>query len=96
MTKSKNISFEKSLDTLEKLVKKMDSGDLSLEDSLASFEQGIQLVRQCQQQLQQAEQKVYELLSTNGDLQLEALNSAAETDMPSSRFDIDSDNDIPF
>lgn len=94
MTKSKNISFEQSLETLEQLVKKMDSGDLSLEASLASFEQGIQLVRQCQQQLQQAEQKVQQLLGSNDDLQLQTLSNTSDDGQPSAKFDFE--DDIPF
>ncbi|HEY9033309.1 MAG TPA: exodeoxyribonuclease VII small subunit [Pseudomonadales bacterium] len=69
MAKSKTASFEQSLQTLEQLVRQMDSGELSLEQSLGVFEQGIGLIRQCQQQLQQAEQKVQLLVDNNGELQ---------------------------
>lgn len=69
MAKSKTASFEQSLQTLEQLVRQMDSGELSLEQSLGLFEQGIGLIRQCQQQLQQAEQKVQLLVDNNGELQ---------------------------
>ena len=95
MPKSKNRSFEHSLETLEQLVKKMDSGDLSLEESLASFEQGIQLVRQCQQQLQQAEQKVHELLGNNEDLQLQVLNNAKGDTASSATLFSDFEDDTP-
>ncbi|MEO6800091.1 MAG: exodeoxyribonuclease VII small subunit [Rhodanobacter sp.] len=54
--------FEHSLDELEQLVAKMEGGDLSLEESLASFERGIGLFRNCQQSLQQAELRVRLLL----------------------------------
>ena len=50
---------------LEQLVEKMEQGELSLEDSLQHFEQGIQLSRACQQALQEAEQKVEILLRKN-------------------------------
>ncbi len=50
--------FEHSLDELEQLVAKMEGGDLSLDDSLASFERGIGLYRQCQQSLEKAELRV--------------------------------------
>lgn len=56
-------SFEESLGELEALVERMESGELSLEDSLSAFERGIALTRSCQQALQAAEQKV-EILST--------------------------------
>ena len=51
-------SFEDSLAELEALVERMESGELSLEDSLSAFERGIALTRNCQQALQAAEQKV--------------------------------------
>lgn len=66
MTESpdKQPTFEQALDELEQLVEKMESGDLSLDESLASFERGIALTRTCQQSLKAAEQKV-EILSSN-------------------------------
>ena len=63
--KSKGLSFEEALDELETLVDTMERGDLSLEDSLKSFERGVQLTRTCQEALKNAEQKV-EILSKNG------------------------------
>ncbi|MEY2168009.1 MULTISPECIES: exodeoxyribonuclease VII small subunit [unclassified Rhodanobacter] len=54
--------FEHSLDELEQLVAKMEGGELSLDESLASFERGIGLYRHCQQALEQAELRVRLLL----------------------------------
>lgn len=54
--------FEHSLDELEQLVTRMEGGELSLDESLASFERGIGLFRHCQQSLQQAELRVRLLL----------------------------------
>ncbi|WJW76231.1 exodeoxyribonuclease VII small subunit [Thiohalobacter sp. IOR34] len=59
--------FEKTLAELEALVEKMEQGDMSLEESLKSFERGIQLTRSCQQALQAAEQKVEQLLEDHGE-----------------------------
>jgi len=50
--------FESSLDELEKLVARMEHGDLSLDDSLKSFERGISLYRNCQSALEQAQLRV--------------------------------------
>lgn len=50
--------FERSLDELEQLVLKMEKGDLSLDDSLAAYERGVALYRQCQGALEQAELRV--------------------------------------
>lgn len=56
------IDFEHSLDELEQLVARMEGGELSLDESLASFERGIGLYRHCQQALDQAELRVRLLL----------------------------------
>jgi exodeoxyribonuclease VII small subunit len=58
------MNFETALDGLETLIKKMETGQLSLEDSLKCFEEGIQLTRLCQQALKEAQQKVEILTST--------------------------------
>ncbi|WP_304162641.1 exodeoxyribonuclease VII small subunit [Lonsdalea britannica] len=57
------VSFESSLNELEHIVARLESGDLPLEEALQAFEQGIQLARQGQQKLQQAEQRVQILLN---------------------------------
>jgi exodeoxyribonuclease VII small subunit len=59
------MEFEKKLGRLEEIVAKMESGDLSLEDSLKMFEEGVKLSRECNTQLQAAEQKVKVLLSVD-------------------------------
>ncbi|WP_455218218.1 exodeoxyribonuclease VII small subunit [Kaarinaea lacus] len=59
---SKPINFEKALDELESLVERMEKGESSLEDSLKDFERGIELTRQCQAALAEADQKVQILL----------------------------------
>jgi len=58
-----NNDFEQQLAELETLVEHMENGDISLEDSLKSFEQGIKLARSCQKSLKEAELKVKILLS---------------------------------
>lgn len=50
--------FETSLDELEQLVARMEQGDMSLDDSLKSFERGVALYRNCQSALEQAELRV--------------------------------------
>ena len=58
-----NLTFEEALEALEALVERMERGDLSLEESLQSFERGVQLTRTCQNALKSAEQKVEILTS---------------------------------
>lgn len=66
--KKKAVDFEQSLQQLEALVSEMEKGDLSLEESLKAFENGIQLTRECQTRLSEAEQKVQVLLEQQGEL----------------------------
>ena len=63
--------FEEALQELEQLVEQMEQGDLTLEESLKSFERGVKLTRTCQTALQEAEQKVQILLEKNGEPSLE-------------------------
>jgi exodeoxyribonuclease VII small subunit len=52
------LSFEQALAELEKIVKKMESGELSLEQALATHKRGLELARFCQQRLEAAQQQV--------------------------------------
>lgn len=54
--------FEKALSELEELVRKLEQGELSLEQSLAAFERGVKLTRECQTALRSAEQRVQQLM----------------------------------
>ena len=73
--KTITINFEKTFTELEDLVKKMEGGDLSLEESLKYFERGILLTKDCQQALNKAEQKVRILLEKNNKNNLESFGS---------------------
>ena len=59
--------FEKTLAELEKLVVNLEEGDLSLDESLSGFKQGIELTRQCQSVLDNAQQTVEQLLDTEDE-----------------------------
>ncbi|MDX1692312.1 MAG: exodeoxyribonuclease VII small subunit [Ketobacteraceae bacterium] len=72
--------FESALSTLESLVERMESGEMSLEDSLSAFEQGIQLTKSCQQALRDAEQRVKVLIEQNGSESLKDFGSDAADD----------------
>ncbi len=54
--------FEQSLDELEQLVTRMEQTEMGLDDSLKSFERGVELYRNCQSALEQAELRVKQLL----------------------------------
>ncbi len=66
--KKQALTFEQSLADLETLVNKMEAGDLSLDESLAAFEDGVKLTRDCQKMLDEAQQKVQILTERNGQL----------------------------
>ena len=57
-------NFNKGLLQLEEIINKMESGELSLEDSLKYFEQGVKIHRQCHTALTDAEQRI-SVLSEN-------------------------------
>ena len=55
------LSFEQALDELDALVRKMESGELSLDDSIAAYRRGAQLAQHCQGKLAAAEQEITKL-----------------------------------
>lgn len=59
------MDFEKKLNKLEGIVEKMESGDLSLDESLTAFEEGIRLSKDCNERLNKAEEKVKKLLDVD-------------------------------
>jgi exodeoxyribonuclease VII small subunit len=60
---SKTKTFEKSVEELDSIVSKMESGELSLDESLKLFEQGVKLTRSCQKTLADAESKIEKLMA---------------------------------
>lgn len=61
-------TFEASMHELEEVVSKLENGDITLDDSLKLFEQGIKLAKTCQKKLDDAEKKVKILTAdSNGD-----------------------------
>jgi len=63
--------FEEALSRLEEIVRKMEAGDLSLDESLKVFEEGIKLVRLCSKKLEEAERRIDQLVKDEqGDLSL--------------------------
>jgi len=70
----KKQTFENSLKELERIVRRLEEGELTLEDSLRLFEDGVKLSRECQERLNQAERRIEILLKDeNGDPNLEIL-----------------------
>ncbi len=73
----KKITFEENLKELEIIVKKLESGETSLDEMLSLFEQGISKTRECNEQLRNAEQKI-SILMKNALGEIEEKPFAAE------------------
>lgn len=97
-----NQTFEKSLSALEKIVRQLEEGDLSLEESLKLFEDGVKLSRECQERLNQAERRIEVLLKDEaGNPVLEPIEAqdlrAAAAPKIKKRIVFDEDeDDTPF
>jgi exodeoxyribonuclease VII small subunit len=71
LIRSKNMAkdkFEEAVGRLEDIVKKMEAGDMTLEESLKAFEEGIKLARLCSRRLDEAERRVEVLLKQEEEL----------------------------
>jgi len=76
---SPNKKFETALEDLEQVVEQLDSGELSLEDSLAAFEKGVGLVKFCNEKLNEVEKKIELLVKDkDGKLQLKAFEDSVD------------------
>jgi exodeoxyribonuclease VII small subunit len=60
--------FEESLEKLEEIVRRMEAGEMTLEESLKAFEEGIKLSRLCAKKLDEADRRVELLLREEGEL----------------------------
>ena len=65
MSNTKPKNFETSLEELERIVRELEQGELTLEKSLELFEQGVKLSRECQERLTQAERRIEILMRDN-------------------------------
>lgn len=72
------INFEAALEELQSIVAKMESGEQSLEEALASFQRGVELTRSCQKGLKDAEQRVEKLVRENGELKVTPVSDESE------------------
>lgn len=78
---AKKPDFEKSLARLEEVVRRLESANLSLDDAMKLFEEGVELSRECQKQLEQAEGRVEILLKkADGKLATEPFEPETEED----------------
>lgn len=73
-----DLGFDAILSRLREVVQKLESGELSLEQSLAVYEEGVQLARKGQQQLASAEKRVEILVSAAGGVETVPFDKSAE------------------
>ena len=76
---STTLDFEAALQELQSIVEKMESGEQTLEEALASFQRGVELTRSCQKGLKEAEQRVEKLVRENGELKVRPLSDETDT-----------------
>jgi len=74
--KAKDPDFESSLGELEKLVQRLEGGELPLDEALKTFERGIELTRHCQSALKTAQQKVEILLRRSGQVEVQPFDTS--------------------
>lgn len=67
--KKKETSFEESIERLEGLIEAMENGEIPLSDLVAKFEEGSKLLKNCQEQLKEAELKIEKLNLKTGELE---------------------------
>ncbi len=93
---TKNIKFEEALKRLEKIVEKLESGDVPLEESLSLYEEGITLFRHCSSKLEEAKKKVEILTKKGGSEKLhpEPFNDGKPAEKANG--DEETDEEIPF
>ena len=79
---AKKPEFEQSLARLEEIVRKLESANLPLDDAMKFFEEGMQLSRDCQKQLEQAEARVEILLKkAGGEISAEPFEPEGEEEL---------------
>ena len=102
MTKPLNgaATFEEALSSLEEIVRKLESGELPLEQALELFESGLGLARRCQEQLANVERRVEVLLKERGEIRAAPLDLTQPSSKPeparSKPVPADQDDEIPF
>ncbi len=66
--KEKELSFEESLEQLEEIVKKLEVGDVPLDDAIEQFNQAMKLAKSCDEKLKNAEEAITKLVKDSGEI----------------------------
>ncbi|MBP5679311.1 MAG: exodeoxyribonuclease VII small subunit [Bacilli bacterium] len=62
------LSFEESLESLEEIVKKLETGEVPLEDAITEFNKAMKLAKSCDEKLKNAEESIAKLVKENGEM----------------------------
>ena len=73
-------SFEEQMEELEKIVSELESGNLNLDESVSKFEEGINISKECNKILEEAERKITILVNKDGEIQEENFEINIEND----------------
>lgn len=68
-TEKKEASFEENLEKLESIVKKLESGEVPLDDAIKEFTEAMNLAKTCDEKLKNAEEAITKLVNSNGSLE---------------------------
>ena len=66
--KEENKNFEELMESLENIVQELEKGDLNLDDSVAKFEEGMKISKECNKILEDSEKRISILLENNGEV----------------------------
>lgn len=68
MAEKKELSFEESLDSLEAIVKKLETGEVPLDDAIGEFTKAMKLAKSCDEKLKKAEETITKLVNKDGEV----------------------------
>ena len=68
MSEKKELNFEESLEKLEEIVKKLEVGDVPLDEAIDEFNKAMNLAKTCDEKLKKAEEAITKLVKDNGDV----------------------------
>lgn len=69
MAEKKEKSFEENLSNLEEIVKKLESGDIPLDDAIKEFNEAMTLAKKCDEKLKKAEESLTKIVKEDGPLE---------------------------
>ncbi len=68
MAEKKEMTFEESLDKLEEIVKKLETGEVPLDDAISEFNEAMKLAKNCDEKLKTAEETITKIVNPDGSL----------------------------